>query len=61
MIPDRADLREKVRLTYGTVAEEPRAELPFHIGRGVAERAGYIQEMLSIIPAASVESFAGIS
>jgi arsenite methyltransferase len=58
---DHADLREKVRDTYTKVAHDPRADHPFRVGRGVAEQAGYTQETLARIPAASVDAFAGIS
>ncbi len=61
MTPDSADLREAVRLTYSKVADQPHAKHPFHVGREVAERAGYSQELLSTIPAGSVDAFAGIS
>lgn len=58
---DHADLREKVRLTYSRVADDPHAHHPFRVGRGVAERAGYPQESLDSVPATSVDAFAGIS
>jgi arsenite methyltransferase len=61
MKPNHADLREKVRIAYGRIAGDPRAEHPFNVGRGVAERAGYTPAMLSPIPEASVDAFAGIS
>ena len=61
MSADDSGLREKVRVTYSQVADDPNAKHPFRVGRLVAERAGYPQEMLSRIPAPSVDAFAGIS
>lgn len=61
MTSDSADLREKVRATYSDVAADPHGAHPFHVGRAVAERAGYTQEMLYSIPAPSVDAFAGVS
>jgi SAM-dependent methyltransferase len=54
-------LREQVRKTYGEVARSPAGEHPFRVGRKVAERAGYPPELLSAVPNASVEAFAGVS
>jgi hypothetical protein len=61
MTSHQAELREKVRLTYSKVADQPHAKHPFRVGRGVAKRAGYSPELLSIIPAASVDAYAGVS
>jgi arsenite methyltransferase len=58
---DHSSLRERVRVTYSKVADDPNAEHPFRVGRRVAERAGYPQEMLSTIAAPTVDAFAGIS
>lgn len=58
---DQEDLREKVKLTYSKVADDPHAEHPFRVGRRVAERAGYPPQSLSSVAAASVDAFAGIS
>ena len=61
MSADDSGLREKVRVTYSQVADDPNAKHPFRVGRRVAERAGYPQEMLSRVAAPSVDAFAGIS
>lgn len=55
------ELREKVRLAYSKVADEPLAEHPFRVGRGVAVQAGYPEGLLATVPAASVNAFAGVS
>jgi hypothetical protein len=61
MNPDHGDLRELVREVYGQVAATPAAHHPFQVGRKVAELAGYPEEWLAGIPAASIDSFAGVS
>lgn len=43
------------------MAADPFGAHPFRVGRAVAERAGYPQEMLSSIPAPSLDAFAGLS
>ena len=58
---DQANLREKVERTYTKVADDPHADHPFRVGRGVAELAGYPPEWLARVRAASVDAFAGIS
>jgi hypothetical protein len=50
---DEADLRDKVRLTYSKVADEPQAVHPFRVGRQVADGAGYTLASLARIPSAS--------
>jgi arsenite methyltransferase len=57
----QGNLRDQVRSTYSRVATSPAAEHPFRVGRKVAERAGYPQELLSTVATASVEAFAGVS
>jgi ubiquinone/menaquinone biosynthesis C-methylase UbiE len=42
------------------VAERPRGEYHFELGRPLAERLGYPPEALDSIPAGAVESFAGV-
>lgn len=61
MTSHQRELREKVRLAYSHVAEQPLADHPFRVGREVAVKAGYPEEMLATIPAASVNAFAGVS
>lgn len=60
MEPD-VDLREQVHKVYDQVAIDPGAKHPFRVGRELAGRAEYPQEWLSTVPAASVDSFAGVA
>jgi arsenite methyltransferase len=58
---DVVDLRNKVRHVYETVARDPHDEhLHFEVGRSLAERLGYPPTDLDRIPAAAIDSFAGV-
>jgi arsenite methyltransferase len=57
---DTQDLEAKVKRMYRDVAERPRGEYHFELGRPLAERLGYPLEVLESIPAGAVESFAGV-
>lgn len=57
---DRTALEQKVKEMYRRVAQEPRAEFHFATGRPLAEELGYAPEELDRIPAAALESFAGV-
>lgn len=57
---DVADLEQKVKKMYQDVALNPTGEFHFEMGRGLAERLGYEKQDLDRIPAAAVESFAGV-
>lgn len=57
---DTADLQERVRRMYGEVAVHPEREFHFETGRGLAERLGYPAVDLDAIPAAAVDSYAGV-
>lgn len=54
------ELRGKVKTMYGQVAEDPRGDFHFEMGRALAERLGYPSEVLDRIPAEAIESFAGV-
>lgn len=54
-------LKEKVRVIYSTVAERPLDKHPFPVGRNFAESIGYQADLLNSLPAASVDSFTGVS
>ena len=54
------ELRGKVRHVYQQVALEPHAEFHFETGRALAERLGYPREDLDQVPAAAIDSFAGV-
>ncbi len=55
-----ADLEQKVKNMYREVALHPKGEYHFELGRALAEKLGYEKECLDLIPAASIESFAGV-
>jgi arsenite methyltransferase len=58
---DVDELRDKVRHMYRSVAEQPRGpHFHFEMGRALAERLGYPAADLDGVPAAALESFAGV-
>jgi ubiquinone/menaquinone biosynthesis C-methylase UbiE len=57
---DPKELESKVKAMYRSVAENPRGEFHFEMGRAMAERLGYAPADLDRIPAESIESFAGV-
>ncbi|MEX2127228.1 MAG: methyltransferase domain-containing protein [Xanthobacteraceae bacterium] len=57
---DPRDLEAKVKSMYREVAENPRGEFHFEMGRALAERLGYPPADLDKIPAEAIESFAGV-
>jgi len=57
---DRDLLEAKVREMYRQVAKEDEAELHFAVGRQLALRVRYPQEILDAIPAEALASFAGV-
>ncbi len=57
---DIAELEQKVKKMYKDVALNPNGEYHFEMGRGLAEKLGYEKSDLDRIPAAAVESFAGV-
>jgi ubiquinone/menaquinone biosynthesis C-methylase UbiE len=57
---DRADLETKVKQVYRAVAENPAGRYHFPMGPRLAERLGYPPELLDLIPAGAIESFAGV-
>jgi arsenite methyltransferase len=57
---DTQELEQRVKHMYQEVALEPDAEFHFETGRALAERLGYPSEDLDRIPAAAIESFAGV-
>jgi arsenite methyltransferase len=54
------ELRGKVKSMYGQVAQDPKGEFHFEMGRALAERLGYPSEGLDRIPSEAIESFAGV-
>jgi ubiquinone/menaquinone biosynthesis C-methylase UbiE len=57
---DIQDLERRVKDVYRHVALEPDSAYHFEMGRGLAERLGYPADLLDQIPAAALESFAGV-
>ena len=57
---DTSELEERVKRMYEDVALEPHQDFHFETGRGLAERLGYPTDALDRIPAAAIESFAGV-
>lgn len=56
---DRDELRTEIKLKYTEVALEPQKGFHFHTGRPLAKMLGYPDEILELLPASAVESFAG--
>src|SRR5680860_1611527 len=57
---DTNDLTERVKGMYQEVALHPDHEFHFETGRPLAERLGYPVADLDRIPAAAIDSFAGV-
>lgn len=57
---DTTELEERVKRMYEEVALEPAREFHFETGRPLTERLGYPPADLDRIPAAAIESFAGV-
>ena len=57
---DTTELEQRVKGMYEEVALEPGQEFHFETGRALAERLGYPPADLDRIPAAAIESFAGV-
>jgi SAM-dependent methyltransferase len=57
---DTADLTERVKGMYQEVALHPDHDFHFETGRPLAERLGYSAADLDRIPAAAIDSFAGV-
>jgi len=57
---DTTELEDRVKHMYEEVALEPQREFHFETGRPLAERLGYPAADLDRIPAAAIDSFAGV-
>lgn len=57
---DEMELEQRVKHMYEEVALEPEHEFHFETGRALAERLGYPAAALDRIPAAALDSFAGV-
>jgi SAM-dependent methyltransferase len=54
-------LRSEIEKTYTQVSTEPAKDFVFPTGRSWAEELGYPEPELSLVPEATVESFAGVA
>ena len=57
---DTEKLEREVKNVYRDVAQTPDEEYHFEMGRALAERLGYPVDDLDRVPAAALESFAGV-
>lgn len=57
---DTVELELKVKKMYSDVALNPQGEYHFEMGRALAEKLGYKKTDLDQIPAAAIDSFAGV-
>ena len=57
---DTTELEQRVKSMYEEVALEPERDFHFETGRPLAERLGYRPVELDRIPAAAIDSFAGV-
>src|SRR5688500_14290688 len=57
---DTSELEQRVKQMYEEVALETEREFHFETGRPLAERLGYPPAELDRIPAAAIDSFAGV-
>jgi hypothetical protein len=57
---DVRELERRVKDVYRSVALRPQDSYHFEMGRALAERLGYPAELLDRVPAAAIESFAGV-
>ena len=57
---NRQELEEKVKNIYREVALHPEVTYHFEMGRALAERLGYPQNMLDQLPSTAIDSFAGV-
>jgi SAM-dependent methyltransferase len=53
------EIKEAVKQKYSQVAEKPRADFNFPVGREFAESVGYARDMLDSLPSCLYESFTG--
>ena len=57
---DTSELEDRVKRMYEEVALEPERDFHFETGRPLTERLGYPPADLDRIPAAAIDSFAGV-
>jgi ubiquinone/menaquinone biosynthesis C-methylase UbiE len=57
---DKIDLENKVKLMYKEVALNPNGNFHFELGRKLALKLGYQEQILNKVPKESIDSFAGV-
>lgn len=57
---DTVLLEQRVKAMYRDVAADPHGDFHFEMGRTMAERLGYPAAQMDQVPAAAIESFAGV-
>lgn len=57
---DKKELEAKVKEMYRAVAESPKGQFHFDIGRSLAEKLGYPTSDLDKLPKDAIDSFAGV-
>lgn len=57
---DERDLEAKVKEMYRDVAQKPKEEFHFEMGRALAEKLGYPPADLDRVPEPAIDSFAGV-
>jgi arsenite methyltransferase len=57
---NQAELRAKVKAMYRRVAQNPKGRFHFELGNSLARRLGYPSKILRKVPAAAIDSFAGV-
>ncbi len=58
---DARGIREAVREAYSAASKDPRGKHAFSVGKEFGESLGYPTDLLSELPAASLEAFSGVS
>lgn len=59
-VVDATELEAKVKRMYRAVADEPLGSYHFEVGRDLAVRLGYPEDVLDRVPTNAVASFAGV-
>jgi len=57
---NKEELESRVKQMYEEVAEKPKADYHFEMGRGLCEKLGYQKDDLDATPAEAIDSFAGV-
>jgi SAM-dependent methyltransferase len=60
MMKSPEQIHEELRHRYATVAQQPKGQFPYPVGRESAERLQYRRNFLGRVPAALLERFVGV-